>query len=93
MIMQDPRPSGEQPDLVPPMDDTDIPATRTEDADLFDDQADLVPLDQEQEEADDVIGEDDDNPYEESDEALPDDREERSINRDISREGSRFGEI
>ena len=93
MIMQDPRPSGEQPDLVPPMDDTDIPATRPEDADLFDDQADLVPLDQEQEEADDVIGEDDDNPYEESDEALPDDREERSINRDISREGSRFGEI
>lgn len=35
----------------------------------------------------------DDNAYQESDEALPDDEEEAAINRDPSREGSRFDEI
>lgn len=39
------------------------------------------------EEEDDVIAEDDDNPYQESDEALPDDREERGIARRNRREG------
>ena len=33
------------------------------------------------EDGDDVIDEDDDNPYQDSDEALPDDREERNIAR------------
>jgi len=37
--------------------------------------------------------EDDDNEYQESDEALPDDREERAIARDPDREGGRFDEI
>ncbi|MBZ9860151.1 hypothetical protein FJW05_08830 [Mesorhizobium sp. B2-9-1] len=36
--------------------------------------------------------EDDDNPYQESDEALPDDEEERVLSRDPSKEGSRFDE-
>lgn len=37
--------------------------------------------------------EDDDNAYQNSDEALPDDREERALSRDPSKEGSRFDEI
>ena len=37
--------------------------------------------------------EDDDNPFQESDDALPDDEEERALSRDPSREGSRFDEI
>lgn len=41
----------------------------------------------------DLPEEDDDNPYQESDEALPDDLEEKVIQRDPSREGSRFDEI
>jgi len=38
-------------------------------------------------------GEDDDNEYQESDEALPDDEEERAIARDPAKEGSRFDEV
>lgn len=38
------------------------------------------------EDEDDVIGEDDDNPYQESDEALPDDAEERDLARQMRRE-------
>ena len=41
----------------------------------------------------DLPEEDDDNPFQESDEALPDDEEERVLSRDPSREGSRFDEI
>lgn len=37
--------------------------------------------------------EDDDNPYMESDEALPDDLEERAIRRNPSREGGTFDEV
>ncbi|UCI09726.1 hypothetical protein [Mesorhizobium sp. B1-1-8] len=37
--------------------------------------------------------EDDDNPYQNSDEALPDDEEERALSRDPSKEGSRFDEV
>lgn len=37
--------------------------------------------------------EDDDNAYQNSDEALPADREEAAITRDPSKEGSRFGEV
>jgi len=36
--------------------------------------------------------EDDDNPDQESDEALPDDREEKAIARDPSKEAGRFGD-
>ena len=38
-------------------------------------------------------GEDDDNEYQESDEALPDEAEERAITRHPDREGGRFDEI
>jgi hypothetical protein len=38
------------------------------------------------EDEDDVIEEDDDNPYQESDEALPEDKEERDIGRQLRRE-------
>ncbi|KFB10135.1 hypothetical protein [Nitratireductor basaltis] len=37
--------------------------------------------------------EDDDNPYQESDDALPDRAEERALRRDPSKEGERFGEV
>jgi len=37
--------------------------------------------------------EDDDNAYQNSDEALPDDEEERVLSRDPSKEGSRFDEV
>lgn len=37
--------------------------------------------------------EDDDNPYQESDDALPDDLEEAVLSKDPSKEGSRFDEI
>ena len=46
----------------------------------------------EAEDEDDVIGEDDDNPYQESDEALPDDAEERGIARQNRREGEGVSE-
>lgn len=38
-------------------------------------------------------GEDDDNPYMDSDEALPDDAEERAIRRNPSKEGGTFDEV
>jgi hypothetical protein len=38
-------------------------------------------------------GEDDDNEYQESDEALPDDSEERTISRNPAHDGSRFDEV
>lgn len=41
----------------------------------------------------DLDEESDDNAFQRSDEALPDDREERAIRRDPDREGSRFDEI
>lgn len=37
--------------------------------------------------------EDDDNPFGESDEALPDDREEAVLRKDPSKDGSRFDEV
>ncbi|SMH40246.1 hypothetical protein [Mesorhizobium australicum] len=37
--------------------------------------------------------EDDDNPYQESDEALPDELEEAVLRKDPSKEGSRFDEV
>ena len=36
---------------------------------------------------------DDDNPYQESDEALPDDKAEKALSRDPSMEGSTFDEV
>lgn len=44
------------------------------------------------EDAGDLSEDDDDNPYQESDEALPDDEEEREIARDPEREGRRFND-
>ena len=41
----------------------------------------------------DLPGEDDDNPFQESDEALPNAREEAALRRDPSKEKDRFGEI
>lgn len=46
----------------------------------------------EEEEAEEAV-DNDDNPYQESDQALPDDEEEAAISRHPSREGSRFDEI
>jgi hypothetical protein len=46
----------------------------------------------EPEDAGDLSEDDDDNPYQESDEALPDDEEEREIARDPEREGRRFND-
>jgi hypothetical protein len=40
----------------------------------------------------DLPGEDEDNPYQNSDEALPDDEEERRLGRNPSREGGLFDE-
>jgi len=37
--------------------------------------------------------EDDDNPYQENDEALPDELEEAVLRKDPSKEGSRFDEV
>lgn len=42
--------------------------------------------------AENPLGEDDDNAYQESDQALPDDQEEKTIARNPSKEGSRFDE-
>jgi hypothetical protein len=41
----------------------------------------------------DLPGEDDDNPYQESDEALPPDSEEGAIRRDPTKEKDRFDEV
>ena len=41
----------------------------------------------------DLPGEDDDNEYQESDEALPEDTEERAIARDPGKEAARFNEV
>lgn len=41
----------------------------------------------------DLPGEDDDNPYQDSDEALPADSEEGAIRRDTAKENDRFDEV
>ena len=41
----------------------------------------------------DLPGEDDDNAYQESDEALPDDEDEASISRNPAKQGGRFDEV
>jgi hypothetical protein len=41
----------------------------------------------------DLPEEDDDNPFQESDEALPDDLDEAVLRKDPSKEGSRFDEV
>lgn len=46
----------------------------------------------ESEDAGDLSEDDDDNPYQDSDEALPDDEEEAEIAFDPEREGHRFGD-
>ena len=59
-------------DEVPPDEATPDKASPEDDEEMLEDV-----LGVEAEDEDDVIGEDDDNPYQESDEALPDDAEER----------------
>lgn len=46
----------------------------------------------ESEDAGDLSEDDDDNPYQNSDDALPDDEEEKEISRDLEREGRRFND-
>jgi hypothetical protein len=48
---------------------------------------------EEGEKSGELPGEDDDNAYQESDEALPDDRDEASISRNPAKQGGRFDEI
>ena len=47
----------------------------------------------ETEDSTESLEEEDDNPYQDSDEALPDDKEEAAINRDLYREGKFFNEV
>ena len=69
-------------DEAPPDEATPDKASPEDDEEMLEDV-----LGVEAEDEDDVIGEDDDNPYQESDEALPDDREERGIAQKNRREG------
>jgi len=69
-------------DEVPPEEATPDTVSAEDDEEILEDVLGI-----EAEDEDDVIGEDDDNPYQESDEALPDDREERGIARRNRREG------
>lgn len=57
-----------------------------EDEEVLDDELLEDALGVDVEDEDDVIEEDDDNPYQESDEALPEDKEERDIGRQLRRE-------
>ncbi len=74
-------------DEVPPDEATPDKVSPEDDEEMLEDV-----LGVEAEDEDDVIGEDDDNPYQESDEALPDDREERGIARQNRREGKGVSE-
>jgi hypothetical protein len=67
-------------------DDVASDETLDDDDDIAEDEIleDVLGVDVDEE--DEVIGEDDDNPYQESDEALPDDEEERDISRQLRRE-------
>ncbi|WP_173932747.1 hypothetical protein [Chelativorans sp. Marseille-P2723] len=59
-----------------------------------DEEGDSVPLDQSGKvSTDEHYGEGEDNPYMESDEALPDDEEEKVFRRNNAREGGRFNEV
>lgn len=74
-------------DEVPPDEATPDNLSPEDDEEILEDV-----LGVEAEDEDDVVAEDDDNPYQESDEALPDDREERGIARRNRREGERVSE-
>ena len=74
-------------DEVPPDEATPDKASPEDDEEMLEDV-----LGVEAEDEDDVIGEDDDNPYQESDEALPDDDEERGIAQQNRREGKGVSE-
>ncbi len=83
-----------------PDNDDDAPALEEQDWDAVE-SGDLTPDSLPEngdlrypEEADgELPEEDDDNPYQNSDEALPDDREEAAISRDPTREDGLFDEI
>jgi hypothetical protein len=74
-------------DEVPPDEATPDKAAPEDDEEILEDVLGI-----EAEDEDDVISEDDDNPYQESDEALPDDREERGIAQRNRREGEGVSE-
>ena len=68
------------------------------DEDLLDLDVDALPAKGEipqfiEQEIEEEEAESEDDPYQESDEALPDDAEERVINRNPSREGGAFDEV
>ncbi|AMD61214.1 hypothetical protein CFBP5875_03300 [Agrobacterium pusense] len=68
------------------------------DEDLLDLDIDALPAKGEipqfiEQEIEEEEAESEDDPYQESDEALPDDAEERVINRNPSREGGAFDEV
>ncbi|WP_174020012.1 hypothetical protein G6L89_002935 [Agrobacterium fabrum] len=68
------------------------------DEDLLDLDVDALPAKGEipqsiEQEIEEEKAETEDDPYQESDEALPDDAEERVINRNPSREGGAFDEV
>lgn len=68
------------------------------DEDLLDLDIDALPAKGEipqsiEQEIEEEEAESEDDPYQESDEALPDDAEERVINRNPSREGGTFDEV
>jgi hypothetical protein len=77
------------------LDDLDADAEGEDlDTDIMDDATiEFLPLEEEiVDEGEKVVGDDDDNPYEESDEALEDDVDGRPLDRIMPREAGRFGE-
>jgi len=95
--MADPR-SSRPGGLDDPVGETDAPARAKPDWDDIGTRgvagipAGDVPPPQDEPDGD-LPEEDDDNAYQNSDEALPDDKEERAIARDPDREGGRFDEV
>jgi hypothetical protein len=89
------KPYGTDRDPAPVRDDLEDPNRPTDsDVDADTPNEDVLARIEEikEQEAEEAV-DDDDNPYQESDEALPDDAEEAAIRRHPSREGSRFDEI
>jgi len=76
------RPEAEQPDWERELRRGITPESIADDSELQLDEPDGA-----------LPEEDDDNPYQDSDAALPDDLEERVISRNPGKEGSRFDEI
>lgn len=89
------KPYGTDRDPAPTRDDLEDPNRPTDsgvEADIPNEDVLAHVEEIEEQEAEEEV-DDDDNPYQESDEALPDDAEEAAISRHPSREGGRFDEI